>query len=209
MSSAVGGHCTAVSEAVYCSGRFGTVRQALASLKADLRVSKIDLNRAVAAHAYLDDMDEFAAFNKVYAGFFGKIPSHPHDGAALEEDRRVVAASNNRSLVAGRRQPASAGQCNRDSLIQNNLCIAQRSSSTGSATTMPSARKRRIRNAVSRRGSCHRPRCPVEREILRICPESKIEQIAGKQGSSQLLCRFRHSPPYGATSERGIPARWA
>jgi reactive intermediate/imine deaminase len=70
----VGGHCTAVSEAVYCSGRFGTVRQALASLKADLRVSKIDLNRAVAAHAYLDDMDEFAAFNKVYAGFFGKIP---------------------------------------------------------------------------------------------------------------------------------------
>jgi reactive intermediate/imine deaminase len=68
----IGGHCALISETVYCSGRVGTIRQALDSLKADIGVGKVGMDRVVAANVYVDDLDEFAAMNKVYATFFGK-----------------------------------------------------------------------------------------------------------------------------------------
>ncbi|MBC8165714.1 MAG: hypothetical protein H7Y20_07570 [Bryobacteraceae bacterium] len=70
----VGGHCTSVSDTVYCSGRVGTIRQSLESLKADLKAGKFDLSRVVSSNVYLDDIDEFAAMNKVYAGYFSSVP---------------------------------------------------------------------------------------------------------------------------------------
>lgn len=69
----IGGHCSAVSETVYCSGRVGTIRQALDSLKADIAVGKVPMSRVVAANVYIDDLDQFAEMNKVYATYFGQI----------------------------------------------------------------------------------------------------------------------------------------
>jgi len=69
----IGGHCSAVGEMVFCSGRMGTIRQTLESLKADVGVGKLGLNRVVATNVYIDDLDQFAAMNKVYATFFGAV----------------------------------------------------------------------------------------------------------------------------------------
>lgn len=69
----IGGHCSTVADTIYCSGRVGTIRQALESLKADLAVSRTELSQTVASNVYIDELDEFAAMNKVYATFFGAV----------------------------------------------------------------------------------------------------------------------------------------
>lgn len=68
------GHCTAIGNTIYCAARSGTVKQALESLKGDLEANRLSFNNVVATTVYLDDIDEFAAMNKVYATFFGKVP---------------------------------------------------------------------------------------------------------------------------------------
>ncbi|HYO83207.1 MAG TPA: RidA family protein [Bryobacteraceae bacterium] len=68
------GNCTGTGNTIYCSGRAGTIRQALASVKADLEANKLGMNAVVATNVYIDDLDEFAAMNKVYATFFGPVP---------------------------------------------------------------------------------------------------------------------------------------
>ncbi|MEJ7606204.1 MAG: RidA family protein, partial [Bryobacteraceae bacterium] len=70
----IGGYCSTVSDTVYCSGRAGTVRQTLQSLKADLEANKLDLGNAVASTVFMDDLEQFAAMNKVYATFFSTLP---------------------------------------------------------------------------------------------------------------------------------------
>jgi len=70
----LGGQCSTVSETVYCSGRVGTVRQVLETLKQDLQVGGVAMTGAVASNVYMDDLDEFTAMNSVYATFFGKFP---------------------------------------------------------------------------------------------------------------------------------------
>jgi enamine deaminase RidA (YjgF/YER057c/UK114 family) len=67
------GICNAIRETMYCSARAGTIRQALDSLKQDLLVNGSSLEQAVAVNVYMDDMDQFAAMNKVYATYFGKV----------------------------------------------------------------------------------------------------------------------------------------
>jgi 2-iminobutanoate/2-iminopropanoate deaminase len=69
----IGGQCAAITETVYCSGRVGTIRQALDSLRADLGAGKVPMNRVVSANVYIDDLDEFAEMNKIYAAFFGPV----------------------------------------------------------------------------------------------------------------------------------------
>ena len=67
------GHCTGVGNTVYCSGRAGTIRQALESVKQDLGANGMSLEQVVASNVYVDSIDEFAEMNKIYAGYFGKI----------------------------------------------------------------------------------------------------------------------------------------
>lgn len=73
-SKRLGGHCTTVAETVYCSGRVGTVRQALDSLKADLQAGGLNLSRSVSANVYIDELDQFTSMNKVYSTYFGDVP---------------------------------------------------------------------------------------------------------------------------------------
>jgi 2-iminobutanoate/2-iminopropanoate deaminase len=68
------GRCNQLGETLYCTGRTGTIRQALNELKADLNAAGSDLSQAVYVTVSLADMSDFAAMNKVYAGFFDKAP---------------------------------------------------------------------------------------------------------------------------------------
>ena len=47
--------------------------RALRNVKAILEAAGSSLDRVVRATLYLDDMDDFAAVNEVYAGYFGEI----------------------------------------------------------------------------------------------------------------------------------------
>ena len=64
------GNCMAIGETAYCNGRGGTITQALTSVKQDLEAAKLGMANVVASNVYVDNIDEFAAMNKVYATFF-------------------------------------------------------------------------------------------------------------------------------------------
>lgn len=68
------GNCTGIKDTIYCSARAGTIRQALESLKQDLTANGLSMDKVVSSNVYLDDIAEFAAMNKVYAEYFGKVP---------------------------------------------------------------------------------------------------------------------------------------
>ena len=68
------GRCNQIGDTLYCTGRTGTIRQALNELKADLAAANSDLSHATYVTVNLSDMNDFAAMNKVYAGFFDKMP---------------------------------------------------------------------------------------------------------------------------------------
>jgi enamine deaminase RidA (YjgF/YER057c/UK114 family) len=68
------GNCTGIGNTMYCSGRAGTIRQALASLKDDLTANGASMEHVVATNVYVDSIDQFAEMNKIYATFFGKVP---------------------------------------------------------------------------------------------------------------------------------------
>lgn len=67
------GKCIGVEDTIYCSGRAGSIRQALESLKADLEANRLGLDHVVATNVYLDDIDEFSRMNAVYTNYFPKI----------------------------------------------------------------------------------------------------------------------------------------
>jgi len=60
-------------------------RQALENLRAVLEAAGSGLNRVVQVTAYLADMNDFAAFNEVYASFF----SEPYPARAVVEVARL------------------------------------------------------------------------------------------------------------------------
>jgi enamine deaminase RidA (YjgF/YER057c/UK114 family) len=68
------GRCNQIGDTLYCTGRTGTIRQALNEMKADLNAADSDLSHAAYITVAMSDMSEFAAMNKVYAEFFGKAP---------------------------------------------------------------------------------------------------------------------------------------
>jgi 2-iminobutanoate/2-iminopropanoate deaminase len=67
------GNCNAIGETMYCSARAGTIKQALDALKQDLIANGSSLGQALAVNVYMDDIDQFAEMNKVYAMYFGKV----------------------------------------------------------------------------------------------------------------------------------------
>jgi enamine deaminase RidA (YjgF/YER057c/UK114 family) len=67
------GKCAAVADTIYCSGRAGTIRQVLETVKQDLQANGSSMDRVVSAVVYMDDIAEFPAMNKVYASYFGKV----------------------------------------------------------------------------------------------------------------------------------------
>jgi 2-iminobutanoate/2-iminopropanoate deaminase len=67
------GNCTGIGSTVYCSGRGGSIRQALESLKQDLGANGLSLQHVVASNVYVDSIDQFAEMNQIYAGYFGKV----------------------------------------------------------------------------------------------------------------------------------------
>lgn len=60
-------------------------RQALENLRAVLEAAGSSLDQVVQVTAYLVDMNDFAAFNEVYAGFF----SEPYPARAVVEVARL------------------------------------------------------------------------------------------------------------------------
>ncbi len=60
-------------------------RQALENLRAVLEAAGSSLDQVVQVTAYLADMNDFAAFNEVYAGFF----SEPYPARAVVEVARL------------------------------------------------------------------------------------------------------------------------
>jgi enamine deaminase RidA (YjgF/YER057c/UK114 family) len=68
------GKCTGVQDTVYCSGRAGHLRAVMNTFKDELAANGSSLDQAVAVVVYLDDIEDYAAMNKEYAKFFGKVP---------------------------------------------------------------------------------------------------------------------------------------
>ncbi len=65
--------CGEVGDTLYCSGRSGTAKQALEGLGNDLKSAGASLGLAVASNVYIEDLDQFAAMNKLYATYFGVV----------------------------------------------------------------------------------------------------------------------------------------
>lgn len=68
------GNCTSIGGTIYCPARAGSTSTALDHLKTDLQAARATMNGVVASNVFLDHIDNFAAMNKVYAGYFGKVP---------------------------------------------------------------------------------------------------------------------------------------
>jgi enamine deaminase RidA (YjgF/YER057c/UK114 family) len=64
------GNCTSIDKTFYCVGRSGTTKQALEEIKQDLAANKLSMNDVVSTNVYLEDINEFAAMNKIYATYF-------------------------------------------------------------------------------------------------------------------------------------------
>ena len=66
------GDCTSITDTVYCAAAAGTIEQALQRVHANMQISGSHPNRIVNTNVFLDDIENFAAMNKIYAGSFGK-----------------------------------------------------------------------------------------------------------------------------------------
>ena len=66
------GDCTSIGDTIYCAGVAGTLEQALKRVQDNITISGATLNRVVVTNVFLDNIQHFAAMNKVYAGIFGK-----------------------------------------------------------------------------------------------------------------------------------------
>lgn len=66
------GACVSLEDIVYCPSVAGPVDQALARVKANLETAKLDMSRVVISSVFLDEIESYAAMNKIYAGAFGK-----------------------------------------------------------------------------------------------------------------------------------------
>jgi 2-iminobutanoate/2-iminopropanoate deaminase len=66
------GECVLVEDTLYCPSEAGTIEQALNRVKASLDIAKMNLGRVVVSNVFLDDIQNFAAMNKIYAATFGK-----------------------------------------------------------------------------------------------------------------------------------------
>jgi 2-iminobutanoate/2-iminopropanoate deaminase len=71
--------------ALVSGGIEAQARQALENLRAVLEAAGSDLSRVVQVTAYLADMNDFAVFNEIYAGFF----SEPYPARAVVEVARL------------------------------------------------------------------------------------------------------------------------
>jgi enamine deaminase RidA (YjgF/YER057c/UK114 family) len=91
------GSCTALGTTFYCEGRSSTTAEVLARLKTDLDAAKTNMSRVVAANVYIDDIDNFAAMNKLYAGAFS-VP--PPTRTTVQPLARKEAKGNSISLIA-------------------------------------------------------------------------------------------------------------
>jgi 2-iminobutanoate/2-iminopropanoate deaminase len=66
------GDCTVITDTVYCPAVAGTIEQALERVHANMKISGSHPDRIVNTNVFLDDIENFAAMNKIYAGSFGK-----------------------------------------------------------------------------------------------------------------------------------------
>jgi len=90
------GDCTSIGDTVYCPGAGGTIEQALKRISANLTNAKADVSRVVAATVFIDDIQNFEAMNKVYAGTFGRsAPARVTVQPTRKADELTLAPSTN------------------------------------------------------------------------------------------------------------------
>jgi 2-iminobutanoate/2-iminopropanoate deaminase len=66
------GNCSIIADTVYCAAAAGTIEQALQRVHENMKIAGTYPDRIVNTNVFLDDIENFAAMNKVYAGSFGK-----------------------------------------------------------------------------------------------------------------------------------------
>jgi len=72
--SAKSGFIPGVNGGIYASTVETQLRQTMRNLLDGLEEAGLDFSHVVAANVYLDNLDEFAAMNRVYAEYFPKLP---------------------------------------------------------------------------------------------------------------------------------------
>ncbi|HEY2019006.1 MAG TPA: RidA family protein [Bryobacteraceae bacterium] len=72
--SAKSGFIPGVNGGIYASTVETQLRQTMRNLLDGLEEAGMDFSHVVASNVYLDNLDEFAAMNRVYAEYFGKVP---------------------------------------------------------------------------------------------------------------------------------------
>ena len=90
------GDCTSIGDTVYCPGAGGTIEQALKRISANMANAKTDIGRVVAANVFIDDIQNFDAMNKVYAGTFSRAaPTRVTVQPTRKADELTLAPSTN------------------------------------------------------------------------------------------------------------------
>jgi 2-iminobutanoate/2-iminopropanoate deaminase len=90
------GDCTGIDGTLYCPGVGGTIEQALQRITANMANSKAGVDRVVAADVFIDDIGNFEAMNKVYAGTFARsAPTRVTVQPTRKADELTLAPSTN------------------------------------------------------------------------------------------------------------------
>jgi 2-iminobutanoate/2-iminopropanoate deaminase len=90
------GDCTSIGDTVYCPGAGGTIEQALKRISANMTNARTNAGRVVATNVFLDDIQNFEAMNKVYAGTFGRSgPARVTVQPTQKADELTLAPSTN------------------------------------------------------------------------------------------------------------------
>ncbi|HUS06052.1 MAG TPA: RidA family protein [Bryobacteraceae bacterium] len=84
-------------DTVYLAGRTGATAAILEELKAKLTAAGMSADNVVAANVYIDDINQFAAMNSVYAGFFS---SNPPTRTTVQPTPVAAGKQNTISLIA-------------------------------------------------------------------------------------------------------------
>ena len=66
------GVCNSIGDTIYCPGAGGTIEQVLKRISESMTNARTDIGHVVITNVFIDDIQNFEAMNKVYAGAFGR-----------------------------------------------------------------------------------------------------------------------------------------
>lgn len=90
------GVCNSIGDTIYCPGAGGTIEQVLKRISESMTNARTDIGHVVITNVFIDDIQNFEAMNKVYAGAFGRsAPARVTLQSTSKADELTLAPSTN------------------------------------------------------------------------------------------------------------------